>query len=60
MKELVKAYQTDRVAAKEAMVKAKLSDKETAAFDSEKSGPETNIVGIVKATAIIERPLGGS
>ena len=60
VKELVKAHQTDRVAAKEAMVEAKLSDKEKAAFDSEKSGSETNIVGIAKATAAMERRLGGS
>ena len=60
VKELLKARQTDRVAAKEAMVEAKLSDKEQAAFDSEKSGSETNIVGIAKATAIMETRLCGS
>ena len=60
VKELLKARQTDRVAAKEAMVEAKLSDKEQAAFDSEKSGSETNIVGIAKATATMEKRLGGS
>ena len=60
VEELVKAHQTDRVAAKEAMVEAKLSDKEKAPFDSEKSGSQTNIVGIAKATATMERRLGGS
>ena len=56
VKELVKAHQTDRVAAKEAMGEAKLGDKEKTAFD----GSETNIFGIAKATAAMERRLGGS
>ena len=60
VKELLKARQTDRVAAKEAMVEAKFSDKEQAAFDSEKRGSETNTVGIAKATATMEKRLGGS
>jgi len=61
LKEDVKAHQTDRAAAKEAMAEAtSLRDKEKASFDSEKSESETNINGIAKATAAIEKGAGGS
>lgn len=61
LKEDVKSHQTDRAAAKEAMAEAtSLRDKEKAAFDSEKSESETNIAGIAKATAAIEKGMGGS
>jgi chromosome segregation ATPase len=61
LKEDVKSHQTDRAAAKEAMAEAtSLRDKEKAAFDSEKSEAETNIAGIAKATAAIEKGMGSS
>merc|ERR1719223_1684583 len=37
-----------------------LRDKEKAAFDSEKSESETNVAGIAKATAAIEKGMGDS
>jgi len=59
LKEDVKAHQTDRAAAKAAMAEAtSLREKEKAAFDSEKSESETNIAGISKATAAIEKGMG--
>ena len=60
VKEFAKAHQTDRVATKGAIVEAKLSDKDKAALDSEKSGSETNIVGITNSTAAMEKRSGGS
>jgi len=59
LKEDVKAHQTDRAAAKEAMAEAtSLREKEKAAFDQEKSDAETNIAAIGKATAAIEKGMG--
>ena len=46
LKETVRAHQTDRASANEAMAEAtSLRDKEKAAFDGEKSESETNIIG---------------
>jgi chromosome segregation ATPase len=61
MKEDIKNHQTDRAAAKEAMAEATgIRDKERAAFEEATADLKTNVAGIAKATAAIEKGMGGS
>jgi len=60
LKEDVKAHQNDRAAAKAAQAEATaLREKEQAAFDSFESETKTNLAGLTKATAAIEKGMGG-
>jgi len=60
LKEDVKAHQQDRAAAKEAMAEAtSLRGKEKAAFDTFESETSTNVAAMGKATAAIEKGMGG-
>jgi len=61
LKEDLKNHQTDRAAAKTAMAEATaLREKENAAFNSLESESKTNIAGVEKAIAAIEKGMGGS
>lgn len=60
LKEDVKAHQNDRAAAKAAQAEATaLREKEQAAFDSFESETKTNLAALTKATAAIEKGMGG-
>jgi len=60
LKEDVKAHQNDRAAAKAAMAEAtSLREKEKAAFDTFESETKTNLAALGKATAAIEKGMGG-
>mmetsp|Transcript_76664 Transcript_76664/g.119788 ORF Transcript_76664/g.119788 Transcript_76664/m.119788 type:complete len:710 (-) Transcript_76664:85-2214(-) len=57
----LKTAQTDRKDAKEAVAKAtSLREKEAAAFAKESSDLKTNIAALTKATAAIEKGMGGA
>merc|ERR1719377_88671 len=57
----LKAAQESRAAAKEAMAKATaLREKEAAAFAKESGDDKTNIAAMKKATAAIEKGMGGA
>jgi chromosome segregation ATPase len=57
----LKTAQTDRKEAKEAVAKAtSLREKEAAAFAKESSDLKTNIAALTKATAAIEKGMGGA
>merc|ERR1719503_463106 len=61
LKEDLKNHQTDRAAAKTAMAEATaLREKENAAFNTVESETSTNIAGIEKAIAAIEKGAGGA
>jgi len=61
LKEDLKNHQNDRAAAKTAMAEATaLREKENAAFNTVESETSTNIAGIEKAIAAIEKGAGGS
>merc|ERR1719498_1693005 len=60
LKEDVKAHQNDRAAAKAAVAEATaLREKEKAAFDKVESETKTNLAALGKATAAIEKGMGG-
>merc|ERR1740130_331434 len=57
----IKQHQTDRSAAKAAMAEATaLREKEAAAFAKESSEDTANIAAVAKATAAIEKGMGGA
>jgi len=57
----LKNHQADRAAAKTAMAEATaLRDKENAAFNALESESKTNIAGVEKAIAAIEKGMGGA
>jgi len=61
LKEDLKNHQNDRAAAKTAMAEATgLREKENAAFNTVESETSTNIAGIEKAIAAIEKGAGGA
>jgi len=61
LKEDLKNHQADRAAAKTAMAEATaLRDKENVAFNSLESESKTNIAGVEKAIAAIEKGMGGA
>jgi len=61
LKEDLKNHQADRAAAKTAMAEATaLRDKENEAFNSLESESKTNIAGVEKAIAAIEKGMGGA
>jgi len=61
LKEDVKAAQTDRAAAKEAMATATaVRDKERAAYDAELAEGETNLAALNKAVTAISKGAGGA
>jgi len=61
LKEDLKNHQNDRAAAKTAMAEATaLREKENAAFNTVESETSTNIAGIEKAIAAIEKGTGGA
>jgi len=61
LKDDLKAHQSDRAAAKAAMATATaLREKENAAFEATKTELETNLAGVAKATAAIEKGAGGA
>jgi len=61
LKEDLKNHQNDRAAAKTAMAEATaLREKENAAFNTVESETSTNIAGIAKAIAAIEKGAGGA
>jgi chromosome segregation ATPase len=60
LKEDVKAHQADRAAAKTAMAEATaVREKEAAAFAAATGDLKTNLAGLEKATAAIEKGMGG-
>jgi len=61
LKDDLKAHQSDRAAAKAAMATATaLREKENAAFEATKTELDTNLAGVAKATAAIEKGAGGA
>jgi len=61
LKEDLKNHQADRAAAKTAMAEATaLRDKENVAFNTLESESKTNIAGVEKAIAAIEKGMGGA
>jgi len=61
LKDDLKAHQNDRAAAKSAMAAATaLREKENAAFTTTKTDLETNLAALAKATAAIEKGMGGA
>merc|ERR1719272_1300909 len=61
LKEDLKNHQTDRAAAKTAMAEATaLREKENTAFNTLESESKTNIAGVGKAIAAIEKGMGGA
>merc|ERR1719405_419884 len=57
----LKQHQTDRAAAKTAMAEAtKIREKEAASFASLKAEADANIAAATKATAAVEKGMGGS
>merc|ERR1719352_685984 len=61
LKEDLNSHQTDRAAAKSAMAEATaIREKEAATFAALKSEMDANIAAVAKATAAIEKGMGGS
>jgi hypothetical protein len=61
LKSDLKSHQTDRAAAKSAMAEATaIRGKEAGAFASKKAELDANIASLAKATAAIEKGMGGS
>jgi len=61
LKDDLKAHQNDRAAAKSAMTAATaLRAKENAAFEAVKTELDTNLAALAKATAAIEKGMGGA